>query len=149
MNYELKDKINTTKEFIAELEAKSWQEIEHLQAQINNLADGITNNKLRQLFNNLLTSYYIFVGGIENLAGEPIQVNNKQKEQTTEEPQVEIVQEPVIDNQSTLNTDSTDDFNVSNAKDEDDHSVREPFEYFVDFDDPVGEPITDEDLYNS
>ena len=25
----------------------------------------------------------------------------------------------------------------------------EPFEYFVDFDDPVGEPLTDDDLYNN
>ena len=60
MNYELKDKINATKEFITELESKSWQEIDYLQTQINNLADGTANDKLRQLCKNLLTSYYIF-----------------------------------------------------------------------------------------
>ena len=27
--------------------------------------------------------------------------------------------------------------------------VSDPFEYFVDFDDPVGEPLTDDDLYSS
>ena len=27
--------------------------------------------------------------------------------------------------------------------------VIEPFEYFVDFDEPVGDPITDDDLYNN
>lgn len=79
MNYELKDKLNATDELLSDLESKSWQEIEHIQYQINNLANSAANEKLRQLFKNLLTSYYIFVGGIENLSSEPttIELTNK------------------------------------------------------------------------
>ena len=35
--YNLKDKILITKDFLNELEAKGWQEIEYLQAQIANI----------------------------------------------------------------------------------------------------------------
>jgi hypothetical protein len=135
MNYELKDKINVSTDFLNELEARGWQEIEHLQAQIANLADGPTNDKLRQLFKNLLTSYYVFTGGIETLSSEPIDYTKIQ----IEEPAISVEQEPIIDIPN-----STDD-----SKTEDNYEVSDPFEYFVDFDEPVGEPISDEDLYSN
>lgn len=139
MNYELKDKLNATTELLNELENKGWQEVEYLQAQISNLAEGPINNKLRQLLKNLLTSYYVFTGGIETLASEPI--NNSPIE---EEPKVEvepeiIITEPEIEVQE-------DDYSI---KANDDYEVSEPFEYFVDFDEPIGEPLTDKDLYNN
>lgn len=141
MNYELKDKINATKEFITELESKSWQEIDYLQTQINNLADGTTNDKLRQLCKNLLTSYYIFVGGVETLESEP----QHMLIDTVEEPKVEIQQEPDVIEQ--VVSDPAEEFNSVNI--EVVPEAGEPFEYFVDFDDPIGEPLSDEDLYNN
>ena len=143
MNYKLKDKITANKDFLSELEAKGWQEIEYLQAQINNLAEGATNDKLRQLFKNLLTSYYVFTGGIETLASEPIssaiiQQQEVQPEElvvgTTETTEIEV-------------PNSVEDFIIENE--EDNYEAGEPFEYFVDFDEPVGEPISDEDLYGN
>ena len=127
MNYELKDKINVTTELLNELELKSWQEIEHLQAQLANLDNGPVNDKLRQLFKNLLTSYYVFTGGIETLLSESI----SNVALPTEEPVVL----QTIDPKSIVN--------------EPDTEVTDPFEYFVDFDDPSGEPLTDKDLYNN
>ena len=141
MNYELKDKLNITDELLSDLESKSWQEIEHIQYQIDNLSDSAANEKLRQLFKNLLTSYYIFVGGIENLSGEPTitEFENKGSEINSndiviDEPKIEYVdkfipEEPI----------KTNDYEV----------ISEPFEYFVDFDEPAGDPISDEDLYGN
>jgi hypothetical protein len=142
MTYELKDKINTTPELLSDFEMKGWQEIEHLQAQIANLAEGAANDKLRQLLNNLLTSYYVFTGGIEALESVPMQN------------QPEINQEPIADEE--VAPDIIDDIPIEISDEvitdsiitaEDDFSVSEPFEYFVDFDDPTGEALTDEDLY--
>ena len=143
MNYELKDKITTTEELLQELEAKCWQEIDYLQAQINNLADGATNNKLRQLFKNLLTSYYIFTGGIETLAEAPIDNTATPTESTVEEPIEEIEQEISVDTEPQDEDTYTPEIDTSSLE------VSDPFEYFVDFDDPVGEPLTDEDLYKN
>ena len=142
MNYELKDKITTTKELLSELEIKGWQEIEHLQAQIANLAEGSANDKLRQLLKNLLTSYYVFAGGIEALVGEPIENTIAEQELQVKEPTVGTTINLAADG-----LDSTDDFSIEDEKD--DYEVSDPFEYFVDFDEPVGEPLTDEDLYNN
>lgn len=143
MNYELKDKINITKELLNELEAKSWQEIEHLQAQIANLAEGTTNNRLYQLFKNLLTSYYVFVGGIETLASE---VNTATVNDSEELPAKEF---KVTENPKTNAPETLALMNDIKEEDTDPGEVSEPFEYFVDFDEPIGDPITDKDLYNN
>jgi hypothetical protein len=141
MNYKLKDKITTTEELLSELETKSWQEIEYLQAQITNLAEGPTNDKLRQLFKNLLTSYYVFAGGIETLIGEPeYKVTEPIKPEAMSDVDKEII-EPAAE---TIN-----DFTPNNTHPVDNYEAGEPFEYFVDFDEPVGEPISDDDLYNN
>ena len=145
MNYELKDKITTTQELLNELEAKGWQEIEHLQTQINNLAEGATNDRLRQIFKNLLTSYYVFTGGIETLASEPINNVSTQPEAKLEEPVTNTIIEPTIDELDSVN--SVEDFIIKDEKNN--YEVSEPFEYFVDFDEPTGDPISDEDLYGN
>jgi hypothetical protein len=145
MNYELKDKINVTNELLSELENKGWQEIEYLQSQIANLADGQTNSKLAQLYKNLLTSYYVFVGGIEILAGEP--VNNSPEDINVSEP--EIVKIEPAQNAEEAEITTIDEPIESDDYTSDTNEVTEPFEYFVDFDDPIGEPLTDDDLYTN
>lgn len=142
MKYELKDKINTTKELLNELEMKGWQEIEHLQAQIANLAEGSVNDRLRQLLKNLLTSYYVFAGGIEALEGESAETHCSEPVEL--KPEEQIPDEIMPDEHELLTT--IDDFT---AEDEVNYKVSEPFEYFVDFDEPAGEPISDEDLYGN
>ncbi len=145
MEYTLKDKLTITKDFLKDLEEKSWLEIEHLQNQIANIEDTAENKALIQLLKNLLTGYYIFVGGLENLdsnitTNKAIDKVLPEKEDTPkvvgtadddyladlvfDEPAIEK-SEPVINDYS------------------------EPFEYFVDFDEPIGDPLTDDDLYNN
>ncbi len=132
MEYTLKDKLIITKDFIEELTEKSWLEIEQLQRQVANITDTDEGKKFKKLLNNLLTSYYVFVGGLENFNNisidyEPI------AETPIEEPTVEI--EPAL---------SYEPSEPTNSKLE----ISEPFEYFVDFDEPTGAPLTDEDIYN-
>ena len=150
MDYTLKDKLQINKEFLADLETKSWQEIEHLQAQIANIEATPENLQLIQLFKNLLTSYYIFVGGLENI-GEikaPV-ITDKiclDKEQTS------VPVEKAVGSDDYHDESCEDDIfepvyaEKPDSKIETDIEI-EPFEYFVDFDDPIGEPLSDEDIY--
>jgi len=147
--YELKDKIKITKDFLNDLEVKSWQDIEHLQHQIENIETTKENIALVQLLKNLLTSYYVFIGGLENLtsdaslAAEDCAVPNA----PVETPVVEVAVEPKVTADIELNYEASYDEVPDNTKI---HSTDfEPFEYFVDFDEPSGEPISDEDLYGN
>lgn len=140
MEYNLKDKIQITKEFLNDLELKSWQEVEHLQNQIANIEETEENLNLVQLFKNLLTSYYVFIGGLENLSSTgirkaPVKIQDAEPVEL-EIPEEDLITEPVED---------VDFFAASSV----DANNTEPFEYFVDFDDPIGEPISDEDLYGN
>jgi hypothetical protein len=138
--HRLKDKLLITKEFLNDLETKSWQEIETLQNQIANIEVNTDNAELLQLLKNLLTSYYIFTGGLENL-NNGMSTSIQQKVNDTI-PVQNISQDKSI----TMNIEkpkktfpASNDLEVVNF---------EPFEYFVDFDEPSGEPLSDEDLYN-
>lgn len=145
MEYTLKDKIQITKEFLTDLEMKSWQEIEHLQNQIANIEASEESTQVIQLLKNLLTSYYVFAGGLENLSDSNIACSaheikdnvEVEKELTSVNPaKIEIEIEPEFD------------ANFFEPQTEEELPDSEPFEYFVDFEEPVGEPLTDDDLYN-
>jgi len=136
MEYELKDKLQVTKEFLNDLEVKSWQEIEHLQNQIVNIEATKENLELIQLLKNLLTSYYVFTGGLENL-------NDNTNKLTINEPK--SIESIKLEPEATF----SDEFVTSEVALEQNMDSSEPFEYFVDFDEPVGEPLTDEELYNN
>jgi hypothetical protein len=145
MNYELKDKLTITKELLETLESKGWQEIEYLQAQITNLADSSVNDKLRQLLKSLLTSYYVFTGGIETLTSEPINTIVEPIEKPIQEPVPELSVENASDIENSFDNQDIGTSLVNKPT----VDVEDNFEYFVDFDDPVGEPLTDDDLYNN
>lgn len=134
--YFLKDKLKITDDFIAELENKSWTEIENLQNQINNIETTEESKPLIQLIKGLLTSYYVFVGGLENLN---LETNSEDFVDGTSEKNNLAVRIPDED----LNKEISN--NVDLVSNDDSY---EPFEYFVDFDEPSGEPLSDEDLYN-
>ena len=141
MEYNLKDKIEVTEEFLNDLIAKNWQEVEALQQQIANID---TSSKLgadvAKLLKNTCTNYYVLIGCIETLVENPeteLEVHEQEIESevtddmATTEPTVDDIIEPEV-----TQIDSTEtnvDF--------------EPFEYFVDFDEPSGVPISDQDLY--
>lgn len=142
MEYNLKDKIVVDETFISDLIAKNWQEVESLQQQVANIDTSTKlGAKMAELLKNTCTSYYVLIGCLENLAdgaevspvdlpAEPEVKSNPQLEPDFEFGEVEIL------------VDSDDLYRVP----EEDF---EPFEYFVDFDEPTGEPLTDKDLYNN
>ena len=145
MEYTLKDKLSLTKELLADLETKSWQEIDYLQSQIANIEINEETTELIQLLKNLLTSYYVFTGGLENLNV------NAPKTSTVSIP-VKQVEKPIPEDALDQ---PLDELPVNNTKDNDyiigeiptQNTVVEPFEYFVDFDEPIGDPWSDDDLY--
>ena len=142
--YCLKDKILITKEFLADLESKGWQEIEGLQSQIANIEANSENTTLIQLLKNLLTSYYVFIGGLENLSS-----GNTDFAATISEVPLNVTKEVYTDKSETdlsiIKEPEADLYPQEVLKD----NSFEPFEYFVDFDEPTGEPLSDEDLYGN
>ena len=126
---EIKTKIVVNKEFIEDLIIKSWQEIDSLQSQIELVnyesPDGVA---VRQLLKNLLTSFYIFVGGLENIVAKANIAEIVLSGESTDQEDTAVT----IYSPTDTNTDTKMEF--------------EPFEYFVDFDEPVGKSISDDDL---
>ena len=143
MQYNLKEKINITNEFLEDLINKSWQETEALQQQIANID---TNSKLGadvvKLLKNTCTSYYTLIGCLEALVDET-EVMKKPDDNAYEENVVESEFGP------TNELEVVESNVVAPAESAAEISQEfEPFEYFVDFDEPSGEPLTDKDLYN-
>ena len=126
----IKSKVQVTDEFVDDLITRGWQEIENLQGQIAIIdANSDSGLKVKQLLNSLLTSYYVFVG---NLEGTDMQYHTE----------VSSNEDIAIDN-NLLHGDAEFDLDYA----ENGTNNIEPFEYFVDFDEPSGLPISDEDLY--
>ena len=143
--YNLKEKIQVDKEFLESLSAKGWQEVEYLQNQIVNIQK--ENIEVVQLLNNLLTSYYVFIGGVENLIDKPIVPIRSAIE--SQEEKENIPQEIIVNKTSTEPESFNDDIIFEDEIDKQENLEFEPFEYFVDFDEPEGEPLSDEDLYGN
>ena len=150
MEYTLKNKLSITKEFLTELESKSWQEIEYLQSQIANIEVTAENAKLIPLFKNLLTSYYVFVGGLESLDSEDLTVATPIDNVCINKEQISTDAEKAVGNDDYHDEPYEDDIFEPVFVEKQNSTVEadiEPFEYFVDFDEPTGEPLSDEDLY--
>lgn len=139
MDIELKEKIPVTPELLNDLVSKSWLELEHLQAQANNLDN---NPALKTLLNNLITSYYVFIGGIENLQ---VGITTMQQPTVSTSDELQKKLEPDILDDLVFDKDEV----VHVTHDEPALETTEPFEYFVDFDEPVGDPLSDDDLYGN
>lgn len=138
MKYNLKDKIEITDEFLNVLIEKAWQEAETAQQQINNID---TSTKLGadvvKLLQNICTNYYVFIGSLEALAE-----NKSTDEQLIPGEKIEAEVNNVFINQQDCKEEAVEADTFLNTAE-----VCEPFEYFVDFDEPIGERLTDTDLY--
>lgn len=138
----LKDKIQITKDFLESTTEKGWLEIEALQNQIENVE--IASEEAEtfvKLLHGLLTSYYVFVGGLENLVEESI-TTYKSHQKKTETAEPTKVKNTLIKLQKCSIAQP-----ASTSEDKESSEAFEPFEYFVDFDEPSGKPLSDEDLY--
>ena len=144
MKYNLKNKIEVTEEFLNELIAKNWQEVETLQQQIANID---TSTRLgvavAKLLKNASTNYYVIIGCLEALAENP-NTEFEVQTQKTELETTENITEPevAIDDKT-----ATDEHEALQVNDQESNADFEPFEYFVDFDEPSGEPLSDKDIY--
>lgn len=143
MEYSVKDKIEVTENFIEEQIQKSWHEVDVMQQLITNIDISTPiGNRVAEILKNISTNYYVLIGNLEALVEntEQIDING---EEFTELPKDEIM----LEKQSEpLDSDiANSDFDILSEPSDD----FEPFEYFVDFDDPIGEPITDNDLYTT
>jgi hypothetical protein len=134
MEYNLKDKIEVNNEFISDLTTKSWQEVETLQQQIANI-DMSTRlgNEVAKALRSVCTGYYVLIGCLEALT-------ETDETDIIEDKPEDTLDEPVLD------IDDSEDFLTAPIAKEVSNDF-EPFEYFVDFDEPTGEPLTDKDLY--
>lgn len=150
MNIVLKDKIKVDKNFINDLITKSWEDSESLQNQISSIeVDSASAAKVIKLLKDLLTSYYVFTGCLENLENELIEVTEPAKNNKPEAIVPEkliIIPEESIEREVPAYKTEVPDTSLSTELEDDQES--EPFEYFVDFDEPTGDPLTDDDLYN-
>ena len=142
MNFELKHKITVTEDFLNELIMKSWQDAEAIQQQIANIDTSTSLGvEVVNLLRNTCTSYYVLAGCLEALVENPEISYNKMAER--EGSQVQFEPESCTDS-SAVYTSTAEE----KAKSIETTHNFEPFEYFVDFDEPSGEPISDQDLYN-
>lgn len=158
--------------FLTYMLSKSWDEIGNIKDQLFGLDNMYTDAEvLRAPLEQLLDSHLVFAGQLEALVqgtGEikipevdapvapekdaPVEV--LPEDDLGSEP---IVIEPVIEPKEpvvVIANDAELDDDIE-AKPEVKPEVKAPvktfdtdFEYFVDFDDPVGEPLTDADLYD-
>lgn len=148
MSIVLKDKIKVDKNFINDLIAKGWEDSESIQNQIDCIeADSEIAAKTVKLLKDLLTSYYVFTGCLESLANEPIEATKTSEPEKAAEPEVIVPEKLTIIPEEPVKANNEPDIDFFSELDID-SADSEPFEYFVDFDEPVGEPLTDEDLYN-
>lgn len=124
--YNLKDKIEVTRDFLNDLIAKNWQEAEALQHQAANIDTSTRlGAEVVKLLKNTCTNYYVLIGCLENLAEnrnvgcqDAIEQTEADKEMFNTQLETEQEHEEFLN--SPMPIEQKDDF--------------EPFEYFVDFD---------------
>ena len=145
MQYSLKDKIEINTEFLTELLSKSWQEADAIQQQITNInTTTALGAEVARLLKNTCTSYYVLIGCLEALLEDPETAEAGNIKQEEAGVQVAIANKPCNHEQEHTRVEPNKIYDASAET----ASEQEPFEYFVDFDEPSGPPITDDDLYN-
>jgi hypothetical protein len=148
MNYNLKDKIVVTDDFLNDLITKSWQESEAIQQQVANIDTSTRlGAEVARLLKNTCTNYYILIGCLENLAEN----SDKNYLDTAEQNMSELPQradKPKACDVAQESEQESEDFLVT-PEAYDQNNNFEPFEYFVDFDEPSGDPLSDKDLYGN
>lgn len=140
--------------FITSFVSRGWEEVGMLKEQIKALKEefsGKNIEKIEEIFQGLIDAYLINIGQLELFLhendyvevpeieqAEDTKSEEKESEVSTEGPKEAIKveddfdDEPVVEPKRVIK-DVPADF--------------EEFEYFVDFDEPSGEALTDDDLY--
>ena len=138
--------------FITSFVSRGWEEVGMLKEQIKALKEefgGKGIEKIEEIFQGLIDAYLINIGQLElflhendyvevpeieeEKAEEPVEEENEEVEETEEEVEIDDEVEVEVEPQKVVKNVPAD---------------FEAFEYFVDFDEPEGEALTDDDLYN-
>lgn len=156
--------------------SKSWDEIATLKAQIREFKLAKKNQKLIDIFQDLLDSYLIFVGRLEQFADKKDFIDLPKEDELKEDVNIEIkvtsdeptnteVKKEIPEVTSTESIPVPEEEIDKYLSDEDfidppTEPIKQPAkkvapeianndtEYYVDFDDPTGEPLSDADLYD-
>lgn len=139
--------------FITSFVSRGWEEVGMLKEQIKALKEefgGKGIEKIEEIFQGLIDAYLINIGQLELFLHENDYVEVPEiEEEKAEEPVEEEENEEVEETEEEVEIDDEVEVEVEPQK-----VVKnvpadfEAFEYFVDFDEPEGEALTDDDLYN-
>lgn len=139
--------------FITSFVSRGWEEVGMLKEQIKALKEefgGKGIEKIEEIFQGLIDAYLINIGQLELFLHENDYVEVPEiEEEKVEEPVEEEETEEVEETEEEVEIDDEVEVEVEPQK-----VVKnvpadfEAFEYFVDFDEPEGEALTDDDLYN-
>lgn len=137
--------------FITSFVSRSWEEVGMLKEQIKALKEefgGKGIEKIEEIFQGLIDAYLINIGQLELFLHENDYVEVPEiEEEKVEEPTEEEIEE-VEEAEEEVEIEDEVEVEVEHQK-----VVKnvpadfEAFEYFVDFDEPEGEALTDDDLY--
>ena len=140
--------------FITSFVSRGWEEVGMLKEQIKALKEefgGKNITKIEEIFQGLIDAYLINIGQLELFLHENDYVEVPEiEEEKVEEPvedaeeieEVEPVAETEIEVEDEIEVEVEPQKIVKNVPGD-----FEAFEYFVDFDEPEGDPLTDDDLY--
>lgn len=139
--------------FITSFVSRGWEEVGMLKEQIKALKEefgGKGIEKIEEIFQGLIDAYLINIGQLELFLHENDYVEVPEiEEEKVEEPVEEEETEEVEESEEEVEIEDEVEVEVEPQK-----VVKnvpadfEAFEYFVDFDEPEGEALTDDDLYN-
>lgn len=139
--------------FITSFVSRGWEEVGMLKEQIKALKEefgGKGIEKIEEIFQGLIDAYLINIGQLELFLHENDYVEVPEiEEEKAEEPVEEEENEKVEETEEEVEIEDEVEIEVEPQK-----VVKnvpadfEAFEYFVDFDEPEGEALTDDDLYN-
>ena len=133
--------------FITSFVSRGWEEVGMLKEQIKALKEefgGKGIEKIEEIFQGLIDAYLINIGQLELFLQENDYVEVPEIEE-------EKVEEPVEEEETEEEVEIEDEVEVEVEPQKIVKNVPadfEAFEYFVDFDEPEGEALTDDDLYN-
>lgn len=161
-------------EFITTFVSDCWTKIGDLRSQLDGIKEVFTNTEgIEPILSDLIDTYLVCVGRaetllyadkiieeplefdlhdtntteIENTVAAPV-VTAEPAEQANIEPNMEIISKPaakMTSNEVDFDSFEPDQFfNIDKPK----NTKFEEFEYFTDFEEPVGDKLTDSDLYD-
>jgi hypothetical protein len=144
--------------FITSFVSRGWEEVGMLKEQIKALKAEFKNvDKIEEILQGLIDAYLINIGQLELFLHENEYVEVPTIEETSDKKEDEEVSaseeeseevEPevkVIEVEAPAEESESEGRVVMQPAPKD----FEAFEYFVDFDDPTGDPLTDDDIYDN